>query len=183
MSSQEFMESWGAEPGSAEQPWYLGYTRPRMEQPALFHLERQGFEVYLPLFKTCRSSAAAGLQATFEPLFPRYILLRPASERQSLCAVSSTRGVASLVRFGAEPAHLSQDTVQEIRDFERSRNQAGLEAISPIQPGTRVRMRQGGLKALEGLVVSVARQRVTLLLQLLGREKQVTVGHAELELA
>jgi hypothetical protein len=44
-------------------------------------------------------------------------------------------------------------------------------------------MRHGALKGLQGLVVSVAKQRVTFLLALLGREKQVTVEHSQLELA
>jgi transcriptional antiterminator RfaH len=163
-------------------PWYLAYTRPRMEETAAFNLERQGFEIYLPMFKTCKRTPE-GLQPTFEAMFPRYVFLRPSSERHSLSTVASTRGVCSLIRFGFEPAQVLPKTLQEIRAFERSRNQASLEAISPIQPGARVRIRKGGLKGLEGLVVSVARQRVTFLLQLLGREKHVTVEHGELELA
>jgi transcriptional antiterminator RfaH len=91
--------------------------------------------------------------------------------------------VCSLIRFGFEPAQVLPETLQEIRSLERSRDQAGLEAISPIQPGARVRIRKGGLKGLEGMVVCVARQRVTFLFELLGRAKQVTVEHGELELA
>ena len=182
MSYREFTDDAGDALEHRLTPWYLAYTRPRMEETALFNLERQGFEAYLPMFKICKR-APEGLQPAFEAMFPRYVFLRPSSERQSLFTVASTRGVCSLIRFGLEPAQVLPETVQEIRVLERSRNQAGLEAISPIQPGVRVRMRKGGLKGLEGLVVSVARQRVTFLLQLLGREKQVTVEHGELELA
>jgi transcriptional antiterminator RfaH len=162
--------------------WYVAYTRPRMEQTALFNLERQGFEAYLPLFKACRNSAE-GLQTAFEVMFPRYVFVRPAGARQSVSTVASTRGVCSLVRFGVQLAQVSLEVVEGIRAFEAERNRANLEAISPIQPGARVRLRKGGFRGLEGLVVSVARQRVTFLLELLGRQKQVTVGHGELELA
>ena len=31
--------------------WYLAYTKPKQESVALFNLEQQGFEAYLPLFK------------------------------------------------------------------------------------------------------------------------------------
>ena len=88
-----------------------------------------------------------------------------------------------MVRFGLAPAQVPAETVQEIRGLEHLRNQAGLEDISPIRPGAMVRMRQGSMKGLQGLVLSVAKQRVTFLLALLGREKPVTVEHSELELA
>jgi len=162
--------------------WFVAYTRPRMEQTAVFNLERQGFEAYLPLFKTCRRTDA-GLQPAFEAMFPRYVFFRPSNTRQSLSTVASTRGVCGMVRFGLTPAQVSGETLQEIRELERVRNEAGLEDISPIRPGAMVRMRQGSMKGLQGLVLSVARQRVTFLLALLGREKPVTVEHGELELA
>lgn len=167
---------------AAVPPWYLAFTRPRMEQTALANLGRQGFDVYLPLFKTCRRTPE-GLQPGFGAMFPRYIFLRPANERQSLATVASTRGVCGLVRFGGEAAQIRPETLEKIREFERQRNGAELELISPIQPGARVRLRKGGLKGIEGLVVSVAKQRVTFLLDMLGREQQVTVPHGELELA
>jgi transcriptional antiterminator RfaH len=163
-------------------PWYLAYARPRLESTAMYNLERQGFETYLPMFKTLRRTAD-GLQPAFEPMFPRYVFLRPSTQKQSLATVASTRGVCSLVKFGVEPALLAPERLAQIREFERSRNSADLQEISPIQPGARVRMRKGGLKGIEGLVISVAKQRVTFLLEMLGREKQVTVEHAELELA
>jgi transcriptional antiterminator RfaH len=162
--------------------WRLAYTRPRMEQTASLNLERQGFETYLPLFKTYRRTSE-GLQPAYESMFPRYVFLRPSSQRQSLSTVASTRGVCTLVKFGGEAAHVLPEILQEIREFERRRNQSDLATVSPIQPGARVRMRKTSLQGLEGFVVSVAKQRVTFLLQLLGREKQVTVDHGELELA
>lgn len=162
--------------------WYVVYTRPRMEHTAVSNLERQHFRVYLPLFKTCKPGAA-GLQPVFEPMFPRYLFLQPSHARQSLASVGSTRGVCGLVRFGAEAAKVSDQLLEEIREFEAVRADAGLDDISPIQPGTQVRMRKGALKGLRGLVTSVAKQRVTFLLELLGRHKEVTVEHSELELA
>lgn len=182
MSTRQCLEGAGEELELAVPPWYLAYTRRRMESTAVVNLERQGFQSYLPLFKTLRRTTQ-GLQPSFEAMFPRYVFLRPASTRQTLSTVASTRGVCGLVKFGGEAALLRPELVEGIRAFERHRNEADLDAISPIQPGARVRMRRGGLKGIEGLVVSVAKQRVTFLLQMLGREKQVTVEHGELELA
>jgi len=182
MSFRESIEAASEQAEARDGQWYAAYTRPRMESAALVNLERQGFHAYLPLFKTCRATPE-GLQPAYEAMFPRYVFLQPANARQSLSAVSSTRGVSSLVRTGATPAVVAPEVLDAIRELERMRSGAALEDISPMQPGARVRMRKGALKGVEGLVVSAARQRVTFLLQLLGREAQVTVEPGQLELA
>ena len=166
----------------ARQAWYLAFARPRMEQTARVNLERQGFEVYLPLLKTC-SATVQGLQPVFAPLFPRYVFVSPATARQSLSTVRSTKGVCSLVSFGDGPARVPVGILDWLRQFERERNATELSELSPIRPGARVRLRTPAMRGIEGLVVSVARERVSFLLELLGREKLVTVDYRELELA
>ena len=41
--------------------WYLIYTKPRQEIVALENLERQGFNVYLPLYKKLKKPAKNAL--------------------------------------------------------------------------------------------------------------------------
>jgi transcriptional antiterminator RfaH len=163
--------------------WFLAYTSPRSEHIACVNLEQQGFKAYLPRYRHFRKTVG-GLQVVLGPMFPRYVFFQPGNSRQSLASVRSTRGVHSLVRFGVEPAVVQPETLRFIQDFERARNAVDLADISPIQPGRRVRLRaSNGLNGLEGLVRSVSKQRVTFLLELLGREKLVTVDHDRLELA
>lgn len=166
--------------------WYLAFSKPKQEELARQQLVNQGYDAYLPLFKKLgkpRSTASqdsAGLVR--EPMFPRYVFFKPGSAAQSISAARSTRGVSSLVRFGFIPATVSDDLIDAIRALELEREQADLDQISPYQPGTRVRLREKGLQCLEGLVVSVSSKRVTLLLEILGREKELTVEHSQLEL-
>lgn len=162
-------------PAAAHLPWRLVYARPRMERTAADHLQRQGYEAYLPLLKQCRSTPE-GLQVAYEPLFPRYLFVRAADERQSLAPVASTRGAVGLVRFGGVAAEVPEAMVRDVRALESRRAGMSLEALSPIRPGARVRMRQGPLHGIEGLVLSVARQRVTFLFDMLGRSQQATVA-------
>jgi transcriptional antiterminator RfaH len=167
--------------------WYLAFSKPKQEELARQQLVNQGYEAYLPLFKklgkprSTTSPDSAGLVR--EPMFPRYVFFKPGSAAQSISAARSTRGVTSLVRFGFIPATVSDDLIDAIRALELEREQADLDQISPYQPGTRVRLREKGLQCLEGLVVSVSSKRVTLLLEILGREKELTVEHSKLELA
>ncbi len=166
--------------------WYLAFSKPKQEELARQQLANQGFEAYLPLFKKVgkpRGTHAVSGLIVREPMFPRYVFFKPGVSTQSISAARSTRGVTSLVSFGFVPATVSDDLVDAIRALELEREQADLAQISPFQPGTRVRLRERGLQCLEGLVVAVSTKRVTLLLEILGREKELSVEHSQLELA
>ena len=115
-------------------------------------------------------------------MFPRYVFFHPATQRQSITAARSTRGVSTLVSFASGPAVISDALVGSIRRLEQEREQADLKAVSPYQPGARVRLRGQGLKGLAGLVLTVTNQRVTILLEILGRQQLVEVNHNMLEL-
>lgn len=162
--------------------WYLAYTKSRQEALAKLNLERQGFEVYLPLYKVFAQRGRA-MHLANEPMFPQYLFFKPSHSGQSISVVRSTTGVLTIIRFSAEPAIVNAQVVQSIRDFERQRNCAEPSSISPFQPGTHVRLRAGALRGIEGLVTAVSSKRVSLLLEILGRQKVVEVVHDQLELA
>lgn len=164
--------------------WYLAFSKPKQEELAQQQLLNQGFEAYLPRFKKMgkpRNSSSQGDFIVREPMFPRYVFFKPGVATQSVSAARNTRGVTSLVSFGYVLATVSDDMVDAIRALEIEREQADLAQISPFQPGTRVRLREKGLQCLEGLVVGVSSKRVTLLLEILGRQKELSVEHSQLE--
>ena len=172
----------GSEADCGQGGWYVAYTQPRREELALYNLEQQGFNAYLPRYKTFKKSPA-GLLAAFEPMFPRYVFFRPGNAKQSISGARSTRGVAFVLSFGFNPAMLKAEQLLAIQLCESERNRADLAEVSPFQPGLQVRLRHCGLQGLEGLVQSVSAKRVTLLLELLGRPVTVGVEHHQLELA
>jgi transcriptional antiterminator RfaH len=161
------------------QPWYVIHTKPRQEQIACTNLERQSYNVYFPRFKVIKRIQGQH-QAVMEPLFPRYIFLQPSSISQSLAPVRSTTGVSTIVRFGLEPAEIHIELVQSIRNFEEQRNIAKDEDISPLQPGKYAQIVQGSLKGFEGLISRVSKQRVILLLQMLGQDTEVSFSQSQL---
>ncbi len=169
---------------ASERPWYLVYTKPRQEQVALVNLQLQGYSAYLPLYKVMPKATRneAGAVPGFEPMFPRYAFFRPGDPRQSIAGARSTRGVNSIVSFGFVPATLQTATLDAIRVCEQERNQVGIVALSPFQPGRLVRLRAAGLQGLQGLVQSVSAKRITLLLEILGQQKLVAVEHHQIEL-
>lgn len=160
--------------------WYVAHTKPRQEQVALEQLQRQDFEVYLPLFRVFRkpgrrSSNSADVAVVHEPMFPRYLFLRPTRATQSLAVVRSTVGVSRLVMFGQQPAMLADGAIRTIRQAESLRESASLDRISPYEPGMAVRLLDPALAGLQALVQSVSKDRVTLLLEILGRPQSVQV--------
>ena len=162
--------------------WYVAYTQPKREQVAASNLEQQGFSAYLPRYKKHKVSPD-GVLSVFEPMFPRYVFFRPGHAGLSISGARSTRGVSFVLSFGIQPAVLKPAELQRIQACEAEQHQADSGATSPFQAGVQVRLRHCGLHGLEGLVKSVSAKRVTLLLEMLGKQQTVHVEHHQLELA
>ena len=149
--------------------WYVAYSKPNGERIAEENLARQGYAVQLPLARRVVRRKVA-----LEPLFPRYLFFKPSSPQQSLSPVRSTVGVTSIVRFGMDLAVLSDDLCQTIMAFAQAQREGGVGSILAVQgitPGERVLVNSGPFAGLEGLVSSVAKDRVMVLMSLLGKEQ------------
>ena len=113
--------------------WFAVYTKPRQERVALEHLERQGFSCFLPMADNPYQRRQQKRRA--EPLFPRYLFLNARPNQQSLAPVRSTRGVATLVRFGIKLANVPESVIRVIHD--RIDSNTGLVKLDPVpvRPG------------------------------------------------
>lgn len=163
-------------------PWYVAHTKPRQERVAMENLARQGYGIYLPQLKVLK-----GLRNTehfgFEALFPRYLFFRPGHREQSIAPVRSTHGVTTIVRFGGLPAVLRPELLESIRAFEIRQNAADYLELSALRPGATVSVIHGPLAGLEGLITMVSRQRVVVLMRLLGSETRVRMAPRDVKLA
>ena len=155
--------------------WFAVYTKPRQEQIALENLERQDFRCFLPMaINPYQRRSARKLR--IEPLFPRYLFLNANADLQSLRPVRSTRGVATLVRFGMELARLPEVVIQAINN--RCEPETGLVRLDPVpvQPGDRVKVFDGPMVGLQGIFKErKGEQRALLLAKLLGTESTIEV--------
>ena len=161
--------------------WYVAQTKPRQEDIALVNLERQGFVVKLP--KIPRIKPSPKLPDT-EVLFPGYIFFSPHSPSQSISPVRSTTGISRLVRFGQQPAMLTSRLFEEILLFieERSHAPGGLAAhVKKLGKGVGVQITEGPFAGLEGLVSGVAKDRVMVLLEIMGRTQTLSFEQRSLE--
>jgi transcriptional antiterminator RfaH len=170
-------------PRTTSVSWYVVLAKPRQERIAEANLLRQGYDAYLPWLKVLRKRLGQPHRLGFEPLFPRYLFFRPKGTGHSIGPVRSTIGVSALVAFGGTPAVLCPEALEVIRAFEAQQNCASTTELDALRPGERVVVTAGPLTGLEGLVAMVSRQRVTVLMQLLGEETRVRLDASELMLA
>lgn len=163
-------------------PWHVCQTKPRQEALAVRKLEEQGYRVYLPMLSHWQKKQSAW-HRTEQVMFPRYAFVRCGRAGQSTAPIRSTPGVTGLVRFGAEPAVLDDPTLEAIRRLAEQSARLLEEHPSPFRPGEQVKVADGPLKGLEGIVSAVAEERVIVLLSLLGREKQIALPAGHLQAA
>jgi transcriptional antiterminator RfaH len=155
--------------------WFAVYTKPRQERIALENLERQGFHCFLPMAVNPYQRRSER-KPRIEPLFPRYLFLNAAADRQSLAPVRSTRGVCSLVRFGMELATMPNLAIKAIE--RRCDPETGLVQLEPVpvEVGDRVRVFDGPFAGIEGVFRErKGTNRALLLMKMLGTESIVEV--------
>lgn len=161
-------------PGTAH--WFAVFCKPRQERKALEHLERQGFQCFLPMALNPYQRRSRGRQPRTEPLFPRYLFLNAVPEVQNLAAVRSTRGVMGLVRSGPSPVTVPGHIVEGLRH--RQDPETGLIPLAPdrVQVGDAVRVFDGPFAGAQGILKERNGERRSLILMsILGRETTLEV--------
>ena len=153
--------------------WYIVFCKVRGEEAAELNLNNQGYTVYLPRLLMWRRRAGKRMQSV-EPLFPRYLFVKPRDSAQSLAPVRSTIGVADLVRFGGRLALMSDALIEELRKREDATGSRHDRVM--FEPGMAVKFVDGPLSGLEAIFSKVAgSERVIVLLELLGKLNRLRV--------
>jgi transcriptional antiterminator RfaH len=154
--------------------WYCARTKPKHEHIAAANVRtRLNLEVFHPRLRMERATSRGVVRLT-EPLFPGYIFVRCAIEKK-LNEIQRTNGISSLVHFG--------DRIPTVEDSVIGELQECFEADSPLAlndclaPGDEVMVGEGAFAGMSAFVLRVlpARQRVQVLLDVLGRPTPVEV--------
>lgn len=163
--------------------WYLVHTKPRKEKVAEENLQRQNFEVYLPLIQGLRRRRGHWTEV-IEPLFPRYLFVHLRFGYDNVYPIRYTMGVDRLVRFGEEPTVVPDQIVDSLR-HSADRNTGLHYPNGPLfKPGDTVVIDEGPMAGLRAIFLAeTGQQRVSILLEMLGRENRVTINRDLLRLA
>ncbi len=166
---------------SGEPRWYVVQTHPRAEAKAAAHLARQGLEVYLPRYLRRRRHARR-VDVVAAPLFPRYLFVKIDMLTQRWRAIRSTFGVAQLVCQGDTALPVATGIVAGLRHREDER---GYVRLDPgFVPGGKIRIVEGAFRDCPGLFEGMTdSERVSVLLDLLGRKVRLVMSVAAIEAA
>ena len=148
--------------------WFVVKTKVRQELRAIHHLEEQGFNVYCPQIPKYNGlKEVVGRQV----LFPGYCFVQ--SSELSIASIRSTPGVIGLVSFSMEgkPATLIPAALEAIHGVEAFYS----EKVSGLKPGGAVRLIEGPFKGFKGLYSKRSKDRVEVLLTLLGQQQRILV--------
>jgi len=160
--------------------WYLVYAKPRQETVARTNLVRQGYEIYLPLVRQPRKRKGRRV-TVIAPMFPRYLFIHLDSQTDNWGPIRSTLGVVSIVRFGYQPARIPDHLVSMLRARE---DDVGIQVV-PVEEykrGGKVRITDGSFMGYEGIFLAkTSRERVVVLLDILGKHTRTVVDAATIE--
>lgn len=158
--------------------WFVVMTQPNKEGLARTNLERQGFEVFLPMVRRTVSHARRK-QQVLRPLFPRYAFLALDLERHRWRSVFGTFGVSTLIMEGERPRRVQEGIVETLQAA--SAPGRGVDFKSQLAVGQQVRFVAGPFAEKLGRLVEMNDQeRVAVLLEILGAERTVQAKASDL---
>jgi transcriptional antiterminator RfaH len=155
--------------------WFVAHTQPHAEAKATSHLNRQGFETYFPRYLKRRRHARR-IETVAAPLFPRYLFVAVDTAAQRWRSIYSTIGVARLVCNGDEPTAVPDGIVEALKCREDTGGFIKLDYRTQFRPGEKIRVLDGAFSSCLGLFEGmVERERIAILLDLLGRKVRVVL--------
>jgi transcriptional antiterminator NusG len=151
-------------------PWYGIRTRSNQENGAAGVLRGKGYDSYLPLYRVQRRPDLPGVSERL--LFPGYIFCR--FDVKKRLPILMTSGVISVLGFGREPAPIPDEEIEAVRTVLRSGLLA--EPCPYLREGQRVRIKNGSLHGVEGILVKRKNQyRVVVSVTILQRSISIEI--------
>jgi len=165
----------------AEIRWYCVKTQPKREAIAYGQLTTlPEVEAFFPRVRYRRASPR-GQRMVVEALFPGYLFAK-FSPARLIRAVRYARGVSYIVRQGTEFAPVPDTIISALHSL--AATQVLELPPEPWKMGEQVRVIAGIFRGATGTVAGLvpARQRVQVLLELLGQERRIELPLDNLEL-
>jgi transcriptional antiterminator RfaH len=165
----------GEAAASAAAPWFVLHTKSRQEKALAHSLDALNIAYFLPLVEQTRTDRNRKI-TTSVPLFPGYLFLHGSLEQAY--EADRTRRVASILPV-ADQARLESD-IHNIRLALSCR--AKLEPFPFLKRGTRVEVRSGPFRGLQGIVEERAGVgRLILQVDVIGKATSLEIDGAALE--
>ena len=155
-------------PDSSPQ-WFALSTRAQREKMVATLLHNKGYEEFLPLYR-CRQRWSDRMKAMDKPLFPGYVFCR--FDVQKRLPILMTPGVRLIAGVGKVPLPVNDQEMAALLRIVESGLQA--EPWPFLEVGQRVRIEQGALQGVEGILMAIRKpHRLIVSISLLQRSVAV----------
>lgn len=153
--------------------WYAFYVKPRHEKKAAERVRDLGVEVFCPLV-TLKVRWSDRWKTIQKPLINGYLFARVIEiERRE---VLNDPAIFRTVFWKGRPAMIRNEEIEAMRHLLREGENVKMD---PIHPGDRVKVTKGGnvlgISGLEGVVVQVRGDQISLRIESLQSQLSVTV--------
>jgi transcription antitermination factor NusG len=157
--------------------WYVLHVRSRQEKALCQDLRLRRIAHYLPVIPQHRAHGRRRAQMVELPLFPGYVFLKGSMEEAYLA--DRTGRVARIIVV-PDQKQLDGELTNVCLALSSGR---ALDAHPYLREGVRVRVSQGPLQGLEGMITSrYKRDRLIVQVDVLGQAVSMEIGGTSLEL-
>ncbi|HET6144567.1 MAG TPA: UpxY family transcription antiterminator [Candidatus Acidoferrales bacterium] len=133
--------------------WFAIRTRPRHEKAVVKQFEMSRVESFLPLCTEVRSWSDRRKEVDL-PLFPGYVFVRFSNSSYMRLRVFQARGVIGFVGPNNRATAIPAKQIEALRSLVDA--QVELRPHSYLNVGQRIRIQNGALQGMEGVLVRVA---------------------------
>lgn len=148
------------------------------------HMEDRIFEVVIPTEKVVEIKGGRKVEVE-KRMFPGYLLIRMYLDDDSWHAVRNTPGVTSFVGMGTgnKPTSLSKREVERFLGLKKEAAKKPPRFRPAWEIGETVRVSSGPFADFNGVVedINVDRQKVTVLVEIFGRDTPMELGFEEIQ--
>jgi len=160
-----------------ERRWFAVFTIAQNERSTARHLDLRQIESFLPTYETARVWKNRQRKTIVRPLFPTYLFVRISHRERA--RVLATPGVLQIVGTPQQPVPLDDSEIDLLRTH------CAMKRIEPFRElvvGEPVRIRNGALKGLKGVLVRRnSNLRFVLTLEMINQHAAIEVDANQLE--
>lgn len=162
--------------------WYVINTQPNQEVRAELNLRRQGYHVWFPFIMKNRRHARK-VERVKAPFFPGYLFVSLDLESELWSPIQGTYGVRNLVCNQGRPASIPTPFVENL--LASTGDEGALCAPEPEWvPGQKLKVSEGPFAENVATLVKLAsKERVLVMINLLGREVSAFVSRSQVAAA
>lgn len=158
--------------------WYAIYTRSRHEEKVYDRISEKKIEVFLPLIERW-SHRRDRRKRIHVPLFPGYLFVRTQMDQYAYYEILKTKSVVRILCSGGIPAPIPDEEIHGIQIL--MKNSIAITPCQYLKEGERVRVVNGPLVGIEGILIKIKPNKNRLVLSIDLIKESVSVELDELD--